>query len=203
MYKIYEVVIYTASLSIYADPLLDEIDPSNYASYRLFREHCTFHNNAFVKDLSVLGRDLKDVIIVDNSPASYAFQPENAMPILTWMDDMTDTKLAELSPVLELLVFADDVRDCLKDIVSGDSIDYIEAAETLRQRLRPKPSRPMVNTWTTGAPLKDYNKETRKASVQPKGKKKLETVGKNLDRFVVAGPLTPQYKSKWAETHTK
>lgn len=31
------------------------------------------------QDLTRLGRDLKKVIIVDNSPASYAFHPDNAV----------------------------------------------------------------------------------------------------------------------------
>ena len=132
MHKLFEIVIYTASLSIYADPLLDELDPNKYSGHRLFREHCTFINNAFVKDLSQLGRDLKDVIIVDNSPASYALQPENAMPILTWLDDLADNKLYQLAPVLELLSKVDDVRPYLRKIVKDDKINYLHAFKVLR-----------------------------------------------------------------------
>jgi RNA polymerase II subunit A small phosphatase-like protein len=42
--KCYELVIYTASLSKYADPLIDILDsqPTKVIDYRLFREHCTF-----------------------------------------------------------------------------------------------------------------------------------------------------------------
>jgi RNA polymerase II subunit A small phosphatase-like protein len=87
MHKHYELVIFTASLSKYADPLVDILDPEKMCSYKLFREHCTFHNNAFVKDLTRLGRGMKDVIILDNSPIAYMFQPENAMPILSWYDN--------------------------------------------------------------------------------------------------------------------
>lgn len=42
--KYYEIVIYTASLSKYADPLIDILDSkiTKVIDYRLFREHCTF-----------------------------------------------------------------------------------------------------------------------------------------------------------------
>ena len=39
----YEVVVYTASLSKYADPLLDELDIHRVIKKRLFRENCVFH----------------------------------------------------------------------------------------------------------------------------------------------------------------
>ena len=58
MHKHYELVVFTASLSKYADPLCDILDPEGMCSYRLFREHCTFYNNAFVKDLTRLGRPM-------------------------------------------------------------------------------------------------------------------------------------------------
>jgi TFIIF-interacting CTD phosphatase-like protein len=40
-----------------------------------------FHRGNYVKDLNKLGRDLHSVIIVDNSPASYIFHPDNAVCI--------------------------------------------------------------------------------------------------------------------------
>lgn len=76
MSEIYEVVIFTASLSKYAEPLVKILDPANkWCSYLLFREHCTFleEQEAYVKDMSLLGRDLKNVIIIDNSPTSYFY----------------------------------------------------------------------------------------------------------------------------------
>jgi TFIIF-interacting CTD phosphatase-like protein len=33
---------------------------------------------------------MKDVIIVDNSPAAYLLHPENALPASAWYDDMSD-----------------------------------------------------------------------------------------------------------------
>ena len=61
----YEVVVFTASMAKYADPVLDRIDKRGCISHRLFREHCVMHNGAYVKDLARLGRDLTNVVIVD------------------------------------------------------------------------------------------------------------------------------------------
>lgn len=37
--KNFEVVIYTASISKYAEPLMEKLDPNNVCKFRLFREH--------------------------------------------------------------------------------------------------------------------------------------------------------------------
>ena len=100
MSKRYELVIFTASLSKYADPLLDIIDKNGFCPFRLFREHCTLINTSFVKDLKRLGRDLKDIIIVDNSPIAYALNPDNGLPILSWFDDMNDREFLMLENIL-------------------------------------------------------------------------------------------------------
>jgi len=89
----YELVIYTASLSKYANPLLDWLDPKRLCYYRLFRQHCTFFNGIFVKDLSRTNRELHNQIIIDNSPVSYLFHPQCAIPITSWYDDPADTEL--------------------------------------------------------------------------------------------------------------
>ena len=105
MGKIYEIVIFTASVSKYADPLLDIIDKEKNCKFRLFREHCTTVNACYIKEIQKLGRDLKDVVIVDNSPLSYALNPENGLPIITWFEDKEDRELYNISSILEFLSF--------------------------------------------------------------------------------------------------
>jgi len=112
--KHYEIVLFTASLSKYADPLLDMLDTKSTIDHRLFREHCVQKEYCYVKDLSKLGRKLKDCIIIDNSAQSYIFQPSNAIPIPSWFDDPSDTALLDLIPVLEHLSTVKDVRKCLQ-----------------------------------------------------------------------------------------
>ena len=72
----FEICIFTASLSKYADPLLDELDPGRelLGRHRLFREQCSHTNGAYVKDLSLIGRPLETICIIDNSPVAYLFQ---------------------------------------------------------------------------------------------------------------------------------
>jgi len=115
--KLYEVVVYTASMAKYANPLLDELDKSNTVSFRLFREACTRQSSGYSKDLSKLGRDLKHVIIIDNSPICYALQPDNAIPIRTWRDDTSDRELLDLIPILYSLASVEDIPVVLKQIV--------------------------------------------------------------------------------------
>jgi RNA polymerase II subunit A small phosphatase-like protein len=65
---------------------------------------------------------MKDLIIIDNSPTSYMFQPENGMPILSWYDDRADNKLIELIPVLKALSEVPDVRTVLSQSVTKDNV---------------------------------------------------------------------------------
>eukprot|EP00833_Pecoramyces_ruminatium_P001099 jgi/Orpsp1_1/1175131/evm.model.c7180000052740.1 len=86
MGEIYEIVIFTANLKKYADPVLDTLDKYKVVRHRLFREACIHYKGNYVKDLSQLGRNLKHVIILDNSPASYIFHPTNAIPVTSWFN---------------------------------------------------------------------------------------------------------------------
>ncbi|KAJ5964166.1 Dullard phosphatase domain eukaryotic [Penicillium vulpinum] len=104
--ELYEVVVFTASVSKYGDPLLDQLDIHNVIHHRLFRESCYNHQGNYVKDLSQVGRDLKETIIIDNSPTSYIFHPEHAIPISSWFSDAHDNELLDLIPVLEDLAGA-------------------------------------------------------------------------------------------------
>lgn len=122
--KLYDVVIFTASVSKYAEPLMKELDPNKLCSTYLFREHCSTCSNIFVKDLEFLGRDLKDVIIIDNSPNAYAFHPSNALPIPSWYNDISDPGLYQLLPLLNKLSLVDDVRMYLPLIVSENKVNF-------------------------------------------------------------------------------
>ncbi|KAJ3014976.1 UNVERIFIED_CONTAM: Nuclear envelope morphology protein 1 [Siphonaria sp. JEL0065] len=73
----YKVVIFTASMSEYADPVIDWLDKDRtLISRRYFRQHCTMHENGhFTKDLSIVEADLRSVVLLDNSAVSFALNP--------------------------------------------------------------------------------------------------------------------------------
>lgn len=118
MGELFECVLFTASLAKYADPVADLLDQWGVFRARLFRESCVFHRGNYVKDLSRLGRELNNVIIVDNSPASYIFHPENAVPVQSWFDDMNDTELLDLLPFFEGLSKEEEVYGVLQNLRS-------------------------------------------------------------------------------------
>ncbi|EAR92879.2 NLI interacting factor-like phosphatase (macronuclear) [Tetrahymena thermophila SB210] len=134
--KYYELIIYTASLSEYADPVMDRIDKNGVCSLRLFRENCTLYNGVFVKDLSLMQRDLKDLIIIDNSETSFLFQPANAVHIKSFFDDMKDRELYRLIPMLIFLSNSFDVRhvgNWWREFEQNDFIDYRDKKNRLQR----------------------------------------------------------------------
>ena len=130
--KLFEIVIFTASLSNYASPLLDILDPNNKIKYRLYRDHCTFINGIYIKDLKKLNRNLKDLIIVDNSPLAYAFDIDNGLPIKTWYEDKDDVELSKIIKILEFLAKTKDVRKYIKKFVKENEIIYEDAMNYIK-----------------------------------------------------------------------
>ncbi|CAK72842.1 unnamed protein product (macronuclear) [Paramecium tetraurelia] len=106
----FDVVLWTASLKEYADPVMDIIDPQKRIQTRLYRESCTPIKGGLTKNLKKLGRSLKDVIIIDNSQMSFLFQPENGFLIKDFISDKEDKELDLLLPFLIWLSQQSDVR---------------------------------------------------------------------------------------------
>ena len=53
--ELYEVVVFTASVSKYGDPLLDQLDIHHVVHHRLFRESCYNHQGNYVKVRDIPG----------------------------------------------------------------------------------------------------------------------------------------------------
>ena len=83
----------------------------------MFRESCLQVEGNFLKDLNVLGRDLKKAVLVDNSPHAFGYQVENGIPIESWFsneDNPNDTELLKLERFLRTLHGTTDVRHAVR-----------------------------------------------------------------------------------------
>ncbi|WVQ96655.1 hypothetical protein IAU59_003761 [Kwoniella sp. CBS 9459] len=111
----YTLVIFTASMPEYADPVIDWLDAGrNLFARKLYRDSCHLQpNGSYTKDLSLVEADLSRVCFMDNSPVSYNWNKANALPIEGWTSDPYDEALLHSIPVLDSLRFVNDVRRVL------------------------------------------------------------------------------------------
>jgi Dullard-like phosphatase family protein len=79
MNQYFEIIIFTAAMKEYADWIIDRIDTSEVVKYRMYRRDTTQFNQMFIKDLRKLNRDLKRILILDNNPENFCFQPDNGI----------------------------------------------------------------------------------------------------------------------------
>jgi CTD small phosphatase-like protein 2 len=112
MSKDFQLVLFTASVQDYADAVISVIDPENkFFDLRLYRENCIKIGRAYIKDLRIFkGRDLENIIILDNSLYSFANQLSNGILINSFYDDPRDAELANIGSYLtDYLAKANDV----------------------------------------------------------------------------------------------
>lgn len=120
----YHLVIYTASLQEYADPVIHWLEGAGGPSCggggkatlfkrKLFRSSCIEIGGNWVKDLQLIEEDLSRICLLDNSNFSFQINPDNGIPIESWTSDKKDTGLLDLLPFLDALRFTDDVRSIL------------------------------------------------------------------------------------------
>ncbi len=136
--KYYEIIVFTASHSCYANVALDYLDPENkYIHHRLFREHCmTTEEGLYIKDLRILGdRNLSDVLIVDNAVYSFGYQLDNGIPIVPFYYDKRDDELKSLTTYLKTIYYLNDLREANKKLFRLHMYGDTENREDLFARL--------------------------------------------------------------------
>ena len=114
MNKYFEIIIFTSSPKNYADNILDKIDLNGeFIKYRLYRRHAIYENGDCVKKLSMIGRDLKKVVFVDNLKSNAKYNPDNLYHIKSWYSDIEDNELIKLKDKLKEIatcgVYDDDI----------------------------------------------------------------------------------------------
>lgn len=121
--KMCEVVLFTSASDLYARECVRALDPAGTVfSAVLTRDHCTFDDGLYLKDLSKLGRPLERVVCVDDHVGSCMLQPSNAVPVRPYLGEGDDRELAHVLALLQRLRNVDDVRDSLRGMYNLQEI---------------------------------------------------------------------------------
>lgn len=160
MSAIYELVIYTAGDKEYAFAVVEKIDPRGRISHILHREHCVPNKTGELgKDLSLLGRDLKHVIFIDNLEANFRRQKDNGLKITDFYSDKSDDELKSLIPFLEYTSELDNVRPIWK-VYHNYTFKGIGKAHKLKDKLDSLVGNPVQEINNSHC----YTPETKKES---------------------------------------
>ena len=136
MNKLFNIYVFTASIELYAKPLLDKLDKNNLIKKKFYRESCIFSEGKFIKNLNSLNLNLKlnDVIIIDNNPFSFKFNKNNGIPIKSWHFDKSDAELIKIIPLLKYLSKTYDVRKYIPHIITNDEINFENINSILQKK---------------------------------------------------------------------
>ena len=128
----FELMVFTASAPEYANKIIDAIDPKNEIfSFRLFRQHCyQTEKGLYIKDLRIINRNPKEMVLVDNATYSFGFQLSNGIPIIPFYGDKSDAEMMFLYEYLHYLLDKPDMRKINKKIFKfhlyGDGLTFDE-----------------------------------------------------------------------------
>ena len=122
MKKIYELVLFSYATYDYIDKILKIVESKEkFFEYILDRRHITYENGSYIKNLSLIGRDLKNVIIIDDKPQAFKMHKENGIFIKPFYGDCFNNKniLKNLTKILkDIRKDADingDIRKCIQN----------------------------------------------------------------------------------------
>ena len=139
----FETHIFTAASSIYAKPVLDNLDPEgNKFAGRWYREHCTFvekPQRAYIKNLEnlPLSADLSRIVLVDNNPLSFLTHPDNGILVSSFYNDPNDTSLRTVWKLLQKLdAHKEDVRPILTEKFGLEEALQKMAAQKIAEKNR-------------------------------------------------------------------
>jgi len=116
MKLLYELVIFSAGTPDYVDPIIELIEKDEkFFDYVLYRQHIMIDEKGdSIKNLSLLGRDLKNIIIIDDVQKYFKLQKENGICIRPFCGNvLSDRKtLKTLNSILQKIRFdADETKD--------------------------------------------------------------------------------------------
>jgi Dullard-like phosphatase family protein len=114
----FETHVFTSSVDVYADKVLDRLDPDGALAGRWYSTHTVEFGNSQIKDLTLLfpKRGLGRVVLVDDSTFSMIMNPANGIPVPSYLGlDSNDGELEKVWQLLRELDGVPDVRPILQE----------------------------------------------------------------------------------------
>lgn len=110
MEKLFTLGIYTSSVKEYADKAINAagLDKAIPKHMRFYRDSCEYFNGNYMKRVTKIEPDLRNVLILDNSP-EVILDRKNLVVIQSWVPD-NDVELLRCIDKLRLLYDCYDVR---------------------------------------------------------------------------------------------
>ena len=124
----YELISFSCEPNDISENILKEIESHNkYFDYNFTRQHSILYDNTLVKDISLIGRDISKIIIVDDDENCFKLNKENGIKIAVYNgNNNNDNVLFELKKILFLIYKKnyEDVRIGIKEF-SNDIINKV------------------------------------------------------------------------------
>ena len=127
----YELISFSCEPNDITDKIIKEIESNKkYFDYNFTREHSILYENTLVKDISLIGREISKIIIVDDDENCFRLNKENGIKIGAFTgNNKNDNTLFELKKILILIhkkSFDDariGIKEFSKDIKSKVSLE--------------------------------------------------------------------------------
>jgi len=143
--EICEVVLWTAAKREYAEEVLNFLDPNEEfipIRNRLYRtDTIEGHNKERLKDLRLLGRDMKRTMLIDNSLAAVRAAPNNTLLIQDFLGDPYDEQLESIWDFVAALNVLSDIRTTLKMTLKSSGVLQEKCSQTKKAFSRSKKQR--------------------------------------------------------------
>jgi import inner membrane translocase subunit TIM50 len=132
----FEIVVFSPSLDILADPVVTALDKSGCIMHRLYRDATHYKNGVYIKDLNSLNRDVKRMIVLDDDPLEVQFQPGNLIRVKPYTDptDFSDRTLARITPFL-IEIVRENYQDIPELLSQYQGMDADQIADEFERRV--------------------------------------------------------------------
>ena len=133
----YKIYVFSSSPKDYVFNIIKHIDKKKVISKFFSKNDCLTvpdgeQYHIYIKDLTIIGKDLSNIILLDDNITSFSLQEENGIPIKSWYGDTNDIELYKLIPLLQKLSFFNDVRTEIKKFVKDNKFLWSQASKWLR-----------------------------------------------------------------------